>query len=72
MFIGFNRKKILLDYFVAVYNDQQEDLNEKTITTRQAKNNYGFIYWLHVWGDDPLKAKLLYMLKPNYYFLANL
>jgi len=72
MFKGFNKKTILLDYFVAVYNNQQEDLSEKTLTTKQAETDYGFRYWLHVWGDDPLRAKLLYMLKPNYCFLASL
>lgn len=71
MFIGFSKKSILLRYFVAVYNDQQEDLSEKTLTTKQAETDYGFRYWLHEWGDDPLRAKLLHMLQPNHYFVAS-
>jgi hypothetical protein len=71
MFSGFNKKSILLNHFVAVYNDQQEDLSEKTISTIKAETDYGFRYWLLVWSDDPLRAKLLYLLKPKYCFLAS-
>jgi len=62
MFNGFNRKNILLRHYVNVYNDQQIDFGDKTISINQAKTNCGFLYWLNQWRDDPLRDKLFLML----------
>ena len=58
-----NRKEILLRHFVAVFNDQQLDDDEPhLITPDTAESDGHFLYWLHVWSDDPPRAKLYQML----------
>lgn len=59
-----NRKEILLRHFVAVFNEQQEmeDDEPHLITPDQAASDGHFIYWLHNWSDDPLRAKLHQLL----------
>lgn len=62
VFIGFSKKTVLLRHFVAVFNDQLEH-GEKPISEKKATQNAGFLYWLDVWQDDPLRAKLLSLLR---------
>lgn len=65
MFAGFNRKNILLNHYLSVYNDQQFDLDEKIISKKDAIKDSGFLYWLNEWRDDPLRDKLFLMLYPE-------
>jgi hypothetical protein len=65
MFMGFNRKNILLNYYVSVYNDQQIDQNEEIISTNNASKDCDFLYWLNEWRDDPMRDKLFLMLCPE-------
>jgi len=63
----FNRKLILLNHFVAVFNEQQqiEDDEPHIITIEQAETDGHFLYWLNVWSDDYLRSKLLGYLTEN-------
>jgi len=59
-----NREQILLQHYVAVFNEQQvmEDDEPHTVTIDQARSDGHFLYWLHTWSDDYLRSKLLTML----------